>query len=326
MIRVTHIIFLIFFLLCIIIPLHSFASLSVLDDDEMAEISGQTGINIWIKDFTYDQSIVSLMYTDTDTGNSLDLRFITVSGGTINPITSVTDGMVHPVYFDANDSFISYDIFTVDDPALPIDGKTMLYINNPDWTQYLYYSVGNIVFCDKDLGALEIGNIANPNSYFFLTAHGGPSWEYGFQTEIDTINYVYSGNYTSVSGEESFEFNPYGEEYIYSGPRDILTEELESLTIDGIHFSETSGGTVHLPATWTFDGYYRIGDLFNATAANPAMFDVITRVDDGTTHIMLNLPMSGNFRIEDVAFGGNDFGPCAIDGIDVHRLQVDMAP
>ncbi|MBN2180256.1 MAG: hypothetical protein JW743_12620 [Deltaproteobacteria bacterium] len=297
----------------------------------MAEIHGQTGISYWIKDFTYDQSIISMKYTDTDTGSSLDLRFITISGGTIDPITSTantitTDGLLHPVYFDSNDSVMTYDIFTISDSSLSVDGQTMLFINRPDWTQYLSFSVGNIVFCDKDLGALDIGNISNPNSYLFITAHGGPSWEYGFQTEIDQFKYVYSGNYQSVTSEGGFAFDAEDEHYYYTGPRDILTEEIESLSIEGIHFSATSGGTVHQPSTWSFDGLFKIGDLFNTTASNPATMDVVTFTTDGTTHIMLNLPMTGSFRIEDVNFGGNDFGPCAIDGIDVQRLQFDISP
>jgi hypothetical protein len=36
--------------------------------------------------------------------------------------------------------------------------------------------------------------------------------------------------------------------------------------------------------------------------------------------------MQGTLRVEDVNFGGNDFGPIAIDGIQVHRLVVKISP
>jgi hypothetical protein len=57
---------------------------------------------------------------------------------------------------------------------------------------------------------------------------------------------------------------------------------------------------------------------------DPARFDVITETINNTTHVILDLPMTGTLRIEDLAFGGEDFGPCAIDGIKVHRLSVEI--
>jgi len=39
-----------------------------------------------------------------------------------------------------------------------------------------------------------------------------------------------------------------------------------------------------------------------------------------------NLPMKGTVRVEDVTFGGTDFGPSAIDGITVHHLLVQFSP
>ena len=36
--------------------------------------------------------------------------------------------------------------------------------------------------------------------------------------------------------------------------------------------------------------------------------------------------MSGTIRVADVNFGGQDFGPIADDGIQVHRLNVKISP
>jgi hypothetical protein len=34
--------------------------------------------------------------------------------------------------------------------------------------------------------------------------------------------------------------------------------------------------------------------------------------------------MQGTLRVEDVTFGGNSFGPIAIDGINVHHLLLKI--
>lgn len=64
-----------------------------------------------------------------------------------------------------------------------------------------------------------------------------------------------------------------------------------------------------------------IGDASNA----PATIDVAT--DSGNnTYLSLSLPMAGTVRVADVNFGGQDFGPIAIDNIQVHRLNVKISP
>ena len=42
--------------------------------------------------------------------------------------------------------------------------------------------------------------------------------------------------------------------------------------------------------------------------------------------IFLSLPIAGTVRMENVAFGGQDLGLIAIDGIQVHRLNVKSPP
>jgi hypothetical protein len=36
--------------------------------------------------------------------------------------------------------------------------------------------------------------------------------------------------------------------------------------------------------------------------------------------------MQGTLRIENIDFGGQSFGPAAIDGLQVHRLSVGLIP
>jgi len=38
------------------------------------------------------------------------------------------------------------------------------------------------------------------------------------------------------------------------------------------------------------------------------------------------VPIQGSLRVENVNFGGNDFGPIAIDGINAHRMSLSFHP
>ena len=40
----------------------------------------------------------------------------------------------------------------------------------------------------------------------------------------------------------------------------------------------------------------------------------------------LRLSMTGSIRFENVDFNGTDFGPGAIDGLEVHRLELQLIP
>jgi len=43
--------------------------------------------------------------------------------------------------------------------------------------------------------------------------------------------------------------------------------------------------------------------------------------------IFMSLPMAGTVRVAGrLTFGGQDFGPIAIEGIHVHRLNVKISP
>jgi hypothetical protein len=74
------------------------------------------------------------------------------------------------------------------------------------------------------------------------------------------------------------------------------------------------------PSSWTSNGVFSIGDM---DAGNPATLDIGTDAG-GLTVMQLQLPMSGSIRMENLQFGGNDFGPTAIDGLQVHRLTLTI--
>jgi hypothetical protein len=146
---------------------------------------------------------------------------------------------------------------------------------------------------------------------------------------IDTVNYYYNKN------SDSLEIGPM---YI------------------GGEFTDLVGDDPRFPATWKPNqatpvdfGEFQIGDLFgdiaNGVYSNPAGFDVGECDLDGTGpdpvlgYLNLRVPMEGSIRFESATWyndradidppDGNtfvDFGPGAIDGIQVHRLDILLIP
>jgi hypothetical protein len=270
--------------LWVLIPSFISAQMISLGDDELAEVEGAAGVSISIKDVTFDSDIGGIEYTDTDTGNSVEFNNI-----------KVHNGAGGPVYFDSGDTPIVLNVFTVDDPLSPMDGKSIFTYINDDWTQKLTLEVENFVFCDQDLGVLEIGNIDIPNSHYYSTPVGGVGFEFGQFMNIEQYKYTYN------------------------------TSPL-SLSMTGVHLAQTVTGDPTDPSFWTFSGQFHIGDIFgdvfNYGTPNPAELRVSTI--GPSTHLIMDLPMNGNLRIEDLDFAGQDFGPMAIDGLTVHRLQVQI--
>jgi hypothetical protein len=86
--------------------------------------------------------------------------------------------------------------------------------------------------------------------------------------------------------------------------------------------SKVLDGTIAGADPWVFSGNLKIG---NIGTGNPAKIDVGTDAGTGTPTLYLNLPMQGTLGVENVTFGGNNFGPIAIDGINVHHLNVKIS-
>jgi hypothetical protein len=150
------------------------------------------------------------------------------------------------------------------------------------------YRAGSLVFCDQDLGSLLMDRVIRSDESLNIGAHGGVDFDYTGRLDIGELRYTYN-----------------------TAP--------QSLTATGIHLAESAAGAPENPAAWVFTGAFKVGDISN----NPATIDVGTNSSDRTS-MFLNLPMQGCLRIENVNFGGVDFGPCVIDGITVHRLQIQM--
>ncbi len=271
-----------FFISALFCPGSAFARMEAVDDARLDTVSAGIGFSFFVKDITFSWSADKYAYTDTDTGSSVEFNNLTLH-----------DGSGGPVFFDSGDEPLSFDIFTLSNPLSPLFGKTFFAVTVPQWNQLYHTSVDNLVFCDADLGRLDMGNINKPYSACFFSGHGdGLDFEIDFQRDIEETVYTYND-----SGD--------------------------SLSISGTFFSGSAAGAPESPADWNFDGSFTLGDINNGS---PATLDVITLDSNGVTSAIINLPARGTMRIENVQLNGTGFGPCAIDGINVHRLSIMVKP
>jgi len=255
-----------------------------ISESELSRVSAQAGITYVIGDsgLRITQDSFRISDTDSDPLNWIEFNNITVDDGNGGYFSMDT-----PVDFE---HYNKIDLMTDD------DGQTFVWMNLSTGVQPRTYTVGNLVFCNQDLGSIRLENLRRGASDRLMiggrTTGCGIDLEYDTELTIDALKYSYNG-----SGQ--------------------------FLALSGIHLAGSAGGTPEDPATWTYAGKFRIGDLENA---NPATIDVGTSTVDETTSIFYNLPMAGSLRVENVRFdtSASGFGPCAIDGINVHRLGVRM--
>jgi hypothetical protein len=265
----------------------------VLTDAALAGVTGQAGISI-----STDMSvrITASVWKFSDTSSTpqwLELQNITVDDG--------NGGYFH-AYAPLNNPE-TVDIGTND------AGRTLVSFLDSSQVSPRWYSVGNLVLCNQSLGSLNLDALSVGPSLQRYGAHadgtgGGLDFDYTTSVTAQAFRYTYS---STVPG---------------------------TLTLSGIHLvyqadllgKNGTGDNPADPTTWAFTGannVFRIGDI---DGGNPAKVDVVTQTTTGSTSLYLTLPMQGTLRVEDVNFGGNDFGPIAIDGIQVHRLIVKMSP
>jgi hypothetical protein len=266
------------------------ADLQVLAGDELARISGSGGLSIGVQDAAVFMHTAAFTYVDSDTGNALTLEGLTLSNGAGRPASFSTGGV--DVDGDRLVTPLTIDVMTYDDPALSVYGKAVVALKAMDWLQAAHLHAEILRFCGQDLGSLDIGVLQRPSFYWLLGAHdSGIDIEYGARIDIDTLRLTYNTN-------------------------------AEHCALNGIHFGAQDSGAPQDPSAWRMEGLFRIGDM---AAGRPATLDV-GQDADGWVAIHLNLPMAGAIRVENLAWAGTDFGPLAIDGIQVHRLSVRFVP
>lgn len=188
--------------------------------------------------------------------------------------------------------------FTFDVGANPFNhSQTVGLLTGSDAVNPRYISVGSMVFCGQDIGSLDLQAITQNDRSLEFGPHAnggcGIDFEYATKMDIAAIQYTYN-------------------------------TQPQSLLLTGVHLCQSASGSPEDPSTWSFAGAFQIGNL--GSNYNPATLDVGTDTSLGKTVMVLNLPMQGDIRINNVNFGGNSFGPCALDGINIHRLSIELIP
>lgn len=263
---------------------------------ESTDVPGMTGSGVSISLFNTKEHLDFdyVGFSDTDNGNWIGLQGFTVDDGAGGYFSFDTPyGM--PITFDvgSDDSGRTAMRFVLSSHVLP---RT--------------YSADHFIFCNQDIGSLALGGVTEGPAELLIAAHQGGyqgiDYEYTTVFNLDSLNYTYN-----------------------SGPN--------SFNMSGVHLAGTAAGSPEDPASWSFSGKFQIGDLDgeeidvdndpgNAAVPNPATIDVGTDTATGNTTMVLALPMKGTARVEDVTMGGRSLGPCAIDGITVHHLNLTFSP
>ena len=281
------------------------ARMEEVSDSDLSQVSAQAGITYNFGDSQLLITCNSIAISDTDNNpvNWLELNNITISGpGGYFSLDEAGAGIPGlPFYF-----FNTIDIATV----TTVNNLTMTVLSYMDSTNTTErdWTIGDLVFCNQDLGSLQFDERNVDPTLLYITGQGagasGIEFEYRSNWRLNNFTY----NYNTSGG---------------------------SLNIAGINIAGSATGAPENPSTWAFSGQFLIGDIIGCNipidnnpstpaASNPATFNVLTV--NNTTSVYMNLPMEGTIRAADVNFGGTDFGPVAIDGITVHHLYMTINP
>jgi hypothetical protein len=320
------------FFLLLLLPHSSSAQMEELDNLEMDQIVGASGVAIGFHDQQQFLHIEKFHYCATDNG------YLTFNHLTLHDANST----LYKLNFDfgttmTNNGIMYFDIGTLEVAtqedfllsSTPVsDYRSLTGLRVPNWDQNYIISIYGFTFSDGtaantfNLGQLDFGPY-HLNKYNYWTSPHmdgtGLDFMYEFQSHFENIAWAYQMNSSFTSCERlNFKNFYFGES-----------------------FADYAGDNPANPATWKTNnnvdyGMFKIGDLFGDLTpgserhSNPAQFDV-GMVDDpvaGDAYLttLIALPMSGSIRFEQADFGGTDFGPGAIDGITVHRLNLFLTP
>lgn len=289
-------------LIILLAPVHSPAGMDVLSEGELSLVIAGAGVSVEISGSTARIMADSFYVWDTTDHNlttpeiefnKIEFNDIVIDdgGGGFSFDTPAGNPLSIDVGADASGGTIirisggeAAHLF-IPFFGIPVPCVASLFSSG---SEPRYYSAGGIVFCDQDIGGLYMDSVAWRDEIVNIGAHGGVDFDYAGRLDIGEFRYAYN----------------------------TLPA---SLAASGIHLAGSAAGAPDSPSAWEFTGPFKVGDISN----NPATIDVGTDSSDRTS-LLLSLPMQGCLRVENVNFDGTDFGPCAIDGIVVHRLQVQI--
>lgn len=258
------------------------AGMFQLNDGDLQGVIGQSGISINIY-ASSKMDIATYRFSDTEaTPNWIQFNTLSVDDGAGGPFSFSTQGSDYSGTPALEPNTI--------DVGTNAGGVTYVAMRDSSRMNPRWYSVGELVFCNQSLGSIDLDKVSE-----------GPAIShFGSQQTNNGINFDYQ---TAISADALT--------YTYN-------TALDKLSFSGIHIVGSATGDPTDPSAWAYSGTFNIGDI----GTTPASMDVGTNTTTNTTSLYLSLPMTGSIRMENVAFGGNNFGPVAIDGIQVHHLYM----
>jgi len=267
----------------------AFCAMNTLDESDLSSITGQSGVTIYQSGEAL-VTVEKLMFSDTDTPyHWMEFRNLTIDKDGLGNYFSFATPMDYVANIETGAPIVDYPITL--DVGTDSTGRTLVQQVDSSNMNPRTFTVGTFLFCDQELGSLQLkGLTQGPN-----VARTG-----GHASGIDF-------DYTTQLYATSFEH-----QYNTAG---------DALKLSGIHLAGSASGAENNPSSWVFSDTFKIGDIDNSS---PATIDVGTNTSINNTAVFLNLPMQGTLRVEDVSFGGASFGPVAIDGINVHHLNIKI--
>ena len=293
----------------------AFSGLSTIGDQDLAAITGQSGVSIY-EDLYTIVTIDSLKLYDSGEVGSVEFRNLTIDkDGTGAPFQIYTPTSIASPN-QIVDMPITFDIGTNS------TSRTIVQLVDSSGMSPRTYTVGGFFFCGQELGdndptkwSLQLAGLEHKQPdilHFGAHADGSVGIDFDYSTQLYASSFQYNYNNTGNAGGA----------LVLSSGINLAGSATGDPKYPLGHTNTGPGDPDPTTPPWTFSGYFKVGNI----VTNPASMDVATNnADPSDTALFFNLPISGSLRIGDVNFGGNDFGPIAIDGINAHHLFVKIS-
>jgi hypothetical protein len=267
-------------------------AISKMSEKELKNKTAQAGISVAVKDAVFYNHESSVKFIDAESDPLAVPGFIEFKN--IKSLTTINTG--HNIDPDST-NYMGHIYIDIASPEENTTGYNSPYasIVCDDFQTTSFIKVEEINFNGKSIGSLDVVGANFPKWNMFFGAHDcGIDFELGFQFHTTSFKYNY-------------------------GPEADNTY----LGFDNLLMAKEFSGDLVDPSTWQATGKFKIGDFENN---NPATIDIGTREFNGQTDAIISIsaPMQGSIRMENIHMGNSDFGPAAIDGINVHRLSIEL--
>lgn len=264
--------------------------LTALDTGEMKKHTGQSGISIAIDNAVIYKENSSIKLIDGDENSP---GYISLNNTQSLYILETGHNNENT---DNKFGHISIDVLS---KSREPGGYNSPYLEMScnDWKGKSYFKAGEIDFSSRKIGSIFVEELKHPKWHFYIGGHSsGIDMEMGFKLELTKFEYAY--------GPES----------------ENLSFQLTGLNLCS-DFRLNSSDSPDDPSTWQSAGEFKIGDL---KTNNPLKIDVGLRKSDNSPVVFLTGSLKGSMRVENIKMGNRDFGPAAIDGINVHRIKIEF--